>query len=148
MPTVTGKGTAPFLGLSARKPAGPTIVKFRARAGIDCAGKVEWLQIPQATDKAKSVAFQLAGGGWRELAVELPATGKLGILRLYLPAEKDAVQLDWMALKPTQGKSQRWDFSHRTTPGRRRQTEHQLTQEPGATSCERHLVRRRFLGTL
>ncbi len=61
-------------------------------------------------DKAKSVALQLAGGEWRELTVELPAPGPLGIVRLYLPAEKDAVQLDWIELKPAQGKPQRWDF--------------------------------------
>jgi hypothetical protein len=56
------------------------------------------------------VAFQFTGGEWRELTIELPATSTLGILRLYLPAEKDAVQLDWIELKPAQGKAQRWDF--------------------------------------
>ena len=108
--TVTGKGVSPFLGLAAGKMGGLTVVKFRARSATDGAGKVEWLPTPQAADKAKSVAFQLAGGEWRELTVELPATGTLGILRLFLPAEKDAVQLDWIELKPSQGKAQRWDF--------------------------------------
>ena len=108
--TVTGKGVSPFLGLAAGKMGGLTVVKFRARSATDGAGKVEWLPTPQAADKAKSVAFQLAGGEWRELTVELPATGTLGILRLFLPAEKDAVQLDWIELKPAQGKAQRWDF--------------------------------------
>jgi hypothetical protein len=108
--TVTGKGTAPFLGLGAGKMGGPTVVKFRARSATGGAGKVEWLPTPQAADKAKSVAFQLAGGEWRDLTVELPAVGTLGIVRLYLPAEKDAVQLDWIELKPSQGKAQRWDF--------------------------------------
>ena len=108
--TVTGKGVAPFLALGAGKLAGPTVVKFRARSATGGAGKVEWLPSPQATDQAKSVAFQLAGGEWRELTVELPAVGTLGIVRLYLPAQKEAVQLDWIELKPAQGKLQRWDF--------------------------------------
>ena len=107
---VTGKGTAPFLGLAAGKIGGPTVVKFRARSTTGGAGKVEWLPTPQAADKVRSVAFQLAGGAWRELTIELPAVGPLGIVRLYLPAEKDAVQLDWIELNPAQGKTQRWDF--------------------------------------
>lgn len=64
----------------------------------------------QAATEAKSVAFQLAAGDWRELTVELPAVGTLGILRLYLPAAKEPVELDWVELKPAEGKSQRWDF--------------------------------------
>ena len=108
--TVTGNSASPFLGLGAGKMAGTTVVKFRARSATGGAGKVEWLPTPQAADKAKSVAFQIAGGDWRELAVELPATGPLGIVRLYLPAEKNAVQLDWIELNPAQGKAQRWDF--------------------------------------
>ena len=108
--TVTGNSASPFLGLGAGKSGGPTVVKFRARSATGGAGKVEWLPTPQAADKAKSVAFQIAGGDWSELTVELPAVGTLGIVRLYLPAEKNAVQLDWIELKPAQGKAQRWDF--------------------------------------
>jgi hypothetical protein len=108
--TVTGKGAAPFLGLAAGKMGGATAVKFRVLSATGGAGKVEWLPTPQAADKANSVPFQLAGGEWRELSVELPAVGALGIVRLYLPAEKDAVQIDWIELKPAQGKARRWDF--------------------------------------
>ena len=108
--TVTGKNVMPFLGLAAGKMGGSTVVKFRARSAAGGAGKVEWLPTPQAAEKAKSVAFQLTGGEWRESTVELPAVGTLGILRLYLPAEKDPVQLDWIELKPAQGNAQRWDF--------------------------------------
>lgn len=95
---VTGKGDAPFLGFTAGKLAGPTEVKFRARSASGGAGKVEWLPAPQANDKAKSVAFHLAGGDWQEVSVKLPAEGALGIVRLYLPAQKEPVQLDWIAL--------------------------------------------------
>ena len=66
--------------------------------------------MPQATAQAKSVAFQLTGSAWQEVSVTLPADGPLGIVRLYLPAQNEPVQLDWIELKPAQGKSQRWDF--------------------------------------
>jgi len=97
--TVTGKGGAPFLGLAAGKLLGPTVVTFRARSATGGEGKVEWLPTPQATEKAKSVAFQLTAGDWQEMTVALPAEGALGIVRLYLPAQKAPVQLDWIELR-------------------------------------------------
>ena len=108
--TVTGKGDAPFLGFSAGKTSGPTVVRFRVRTASGSEGKVEWLPTPAAADKAKSVAFQITGGDWQEVSVPLPAEGVLGIVRLYLPAQKESVQLDWIELKPAVGEPQRSDF--------------------------------------
>ncbi len=110
--TVTGKGPEPFLGLAAGKVSGPAVVKFRAQSATSGAGKVEWIPSVQAADKAsaKSVPFQLAGGDWQEVTVELPAPGALGIVRLYLPATKEPVELDWVELKSAQGRIQRSDF--------------------------------------
>ena len=108
--TVTGKGAAPFLGFSAGKIGGPAVVSFRVRTTTGGAGKVEWLPTPQAADKAKSVEFQIPGGGWQDVSVALPAEGRLGIVRLYLPAQKEPVELDWIELKPAGDKSQRADF--------------------------------------
>jgi hypothetical protein len=71
---------------------------------------VEWRPTPQADAQAKSVAFHLAGGDWQEVSVKLPAEGALGIVRLYLPAQKAPVQLDWVELKPAEGKAHRSDF--------------------------------------
>ncbi len=108
--TVTGKGDAPFLGFSAGKMSGATVVKFRVRTATGGAGKVEWLPTPAAVDEAKSVPFQITGGEWQEVSVPLPAEAVLGIVRLYLPAQKEPVQLDWIELKPAGNKSQRSDF--------------------------------------
>ncbi len=107
--TLTGQNDAPFLGFAAGNIVGPTVVRFRVRSATGGAGKVEWLPTPQAADKAKSVEFQLAGGDWQEVKVELPAEGPLGIVRLYLPAQKEAVQLDWIALQSAKN-SLRADF--------------------------------------
>ncbi len=108
---VTGTGPAPFLGFAAGKISGPTVVSLRVRSIAGGAGKVEWLPTPQDTDKAKSVLFNLkASEEWQEVTVALPAKGTLGILRLYLPAQKEPLMLDWIEVKPTQGKSQRWSF--------------------------------------
>ncbi|WP_395143113.1 sulfatase, partial [Armatimonas sp.] len=109
--TITGAGPTPFLGFAAWKLGGPTVVSLRVRSIVGGAGKVEWLPTPQDTDKAKSVAFTLkASAEWQEVTVALPAEGALGILRLYLPAQKESLMLDWIEIKPTQGKPQRWSF--------------------------------------
>jgi arylsulfatase A-like enzyme len=108
--TVSGTGNAPFLGFGAGKLSGPATVAFRSKSTVGGPGKVEWLPTPQAADKAKSVSFQLKGGDWQEVRVELPAEGALGIIRLYLPAGKEPVSLDWVELKPAKTKLQRWDF--------------------------------------
>ena len=108
--TVKGNGDSPFLGITAGKLTGPATMKFRARSTAGGAGKVEFLPTPSSADKARSVAFQVAGGGWQEISVDLPAEGPLGILRLYLPAQNQAVEIDWIELKPESGKPRRWDF--------------------------------------
>lgn len=108
--TMTGKDDAPFLGVAAGKFSGPTVVKFRVRSSTGGAGKVEWLPSPKNPNQSKSVPFQFAGGDWQELSVALPATGPLNIVRLYLPAVKVPVQVDWVEFKSAGGKSQRWAF--------------------------------------
>ena len=109
--TVTGKGDAPFLGFGAGRMSGETVVRLRVRTATGGAGKVEWLPTPQAAAAAKSVVFQISGSiDWQEVSVPLPAEGAPGIVRLYLPAQKESVQLDWIELKPAGGKSQRSDF--------------------------------------
>ncbi len=107
--TVKGTGDAPFLGFAAGQLSGRTTAKFRARSENGGAGKVEWLPNAQDSAKAKAVAFQLRGGDWQEIAVELPAEGTLGILRIYLPAQKEPVEIDWIALQSGETK-RRSDF--------------------------------------
>lgn len=96
---IMGKSDAPFLGVGAGRMAGPTSVKFRVRTATGGAGKVVWLPTPSVPEKAQSVPFQLRGGDWQEVTVALPAAGVLGIVRLYLPAQQEPVQLDWVELQ-------------------------------------------------
>lgn len=106
--TVTGQGSAPFLGVAAGM-SGPATVKFRARAAAGGAGKVEWLPAASAVTEAKSAPFTLAPGDWQEITVSLPATGALGIVRLHLPAQKQPVDVDWVELKSSE-RAKRWEF--------------------------------------
>jgi arylsulfatase A-like enzyme len=66
-----------------------------------------------ADSTARSFAFDLPSGEWREVRVEIAASGPLGVLRLYWPATEKPLEFDWIELrsKATNAKPQRWDFN-------------------------------------
>ena len=102
--SVRGKET-PFLGVGAGV-IGPAKVTFRIRARAGDRGKVEWL----ATDaKAQSLPYVIPDEGWQTISLDVPGTGSLGIFRLYLPAQQQAVEIDFIELVGTD-KPRRWDF--------------------------------------
>jgi hypothetical protein len=100
----------PFLGFAVGKLTGPAEVRFRMRGSQSGPGKVEWLSTPLAADKAQSVSFHLNGGDWQQVTILLPARGALGIIRLYLPDSTEPLQLDWIEITASQGKTQRTHF--------------------------------------
>jgi len=103
----------PFLGHGAGELSGPAVVRFRVRTATGGPGQVEWIARDASKGRAaKSVAFQLAGGDWQELAVELPPTGPLAVFRLYLPLGNKPLDLDWVELRPKQAGTEplRWEF--------------------------------------
>ena len=108
--TVRGTGDAPFLGFPAGQHKGPAIVRLRARAAATGPGRVEVVP-PAGQSAAQSVPFELKGGDWRVLKIDVPATFPLNILRVYLPAQKQPVEVNWVELK-TQDEKQprRWHF--------------------------------------
>ncbi len=89
-------------------------MKLRVRSSAAGTTKLEW--VPGGAGEpsgAKSVTFDIPAGDWRELSVDIPATGPLGIIRLYLPASDKPLELDWIELcaKSAGGKPQRWEFN-------------------------------------
>ncbi|HVX64129.1 MAG TPA: sulfatase/phosphatase domain-containing protein, partial [Pirellulales bacterium] len=112
--TMIGKGKpgAAFLGHGMGKLTGPVVVKLRVRNSSGGAGKIEWLPGGAGdADGTQSVAFNVPAGDWQELSVDLPAAGRLGILRLYLPAQPKPAELDWVEVhSKAGGKPQRWEF--------------------------------------
>src|SRR5215204_2419857 len=96
--TATGRSGGVFLGHGMRDVSGPVVVTLRVRSASGGDGKVEWLPPGGAAagTSPKSVPFEVPAGDWKELTVDVPAQGPLGILRLYLPASTKPVQLDWV----------------------------------------------------
>jgi len=103
--TVKRRRGSPFLGVGAGI-SGPAKFSFRVRSAAGGPGKAEW--IPTG-GKAQSAPFEIPSGGWQIISLDLPATGPLGILRLYLPAQSQPVEIDYIALSGN-GKTRRWDF--------------------------------------
>ncbi|MBK8092945.1 MAG: sulfatase [Verrucomicrobiaceae bacterium] len=102
-------GDACFLGLAAGQHSGVSTVKFRIRAAAG-ASHFDWLS-GGVESKAQRVDFSLAGGDWEEISITLPATGPLGIVRLYLPMQEKGIELDWIELKSkSTGKTTRMEF--------------------------------------
>jgi arylsulfatase A-like enzyme len=108
--TVRGINDTPFLGFSAGRDKGPATVRVRARAAAAGPGKIEG--VPAAGQSAaQSIPFALKGGDWQTVAVDVPAAFPLGILRVYLPAQKQPVEVDWVELKaPGEKQPRRWNF--------------------------------------
>lgn len=118
--TMRGKGvpakyaelyTGPFFNFYAGNREGPGVIKFRVRSAGGGPGKIDVL--PGGTEtplnEIRSVPFVMSGGDWQEISVLLSQNGPLGVVRLYLPSQKQPVQVDWIELVSA-GRYKRWDF--------------------------------------
>ncbi|MEZ5433963.1 MAG: sulfatase [Verrucomicrobiales bacterium] len=101
--------TPPFSVLP--RAASPVRPKSGSASRCRAAGnaKIEWLPSPGAVAEARSVPYQIQGGDWEEITVSLPATGPLGIVRLYVPGASSPITLDWIELR-SGAEKRRTDF--------------------------------------
>ena len=98
---LTNIGSEAFLGFAAGKHSGPTTATFRIKAK---AGSSHFDWLPGGVgSKQHRADFTLKGGDWEEIRVELPAEGPMGIVRLYLPMQEQAVEIDWIELSSKNG---------------------------------------------
>ena len=105
---LTKVGEASFLGFSAARHSGPSTVTFRIKAQPGHA-RVDWLSGGVASP-AQSVSYEVKSSDWQEIAVKLPATSSLGIVRLYLPKQDGLVELDWIEITSEIGEKTRTAF--------------------------------------
>lgn len=95
---VTLKGTTPdpFLGIGAKQFKKETQLTLRAKSPHGGDGKVSW---GNGSPRVKSTNFTLKKNEWTELTLTIIPEGDLGILRIHLPADQAAVQIDHLSLK-------------------------------------------------
>ena len=104
---LTEIGDASFLGITAGKLSGATTVRFRIKA-IGGNAHLDWLPDGPA-GKAQRVDFTIKNEDWEEITVKVPATGPVGIIRLYFAEQTTAAQVDWVELQSAKAKM-RADF--------------------------------------
>ncbi len=113
----TPNGRQPFLANAKVRASGPVEVKLRIRTGGNGTARLQWRTESQELfpKTGQSKSFAVTGGDWQELNVSLAVKGRLVHLRLFPPAEKQPVEIDWVEIMQTEGddnKRQRWDFAH------------------------------------
>jgi hypothetical protein len=69
-------------------------MRIRAEAGES---HIDWLPKGPGTE-AHQTTFRIRGSEWEEISVELPATGPLGVVRVYLPPQSPPIQIDWIEI--------------------------------------------------
>lgn len=107
--SITNINNGSFLGFPAGQHRGASTVKLRIKSG-EGAAHVDWLP-GGVQDKAHSVPLSFPGGDWQEIEVKLAATGPLGVVRVYLPQQKQPVEIDWIEITSAgDGKTTRSDF--------------------------------------
>ena len=105
-----GTGPAPFLGVGAGL-TGPAKVTFRLRTATGGESHIDL--VPTTSSKSAEIVsfpYSAKGGEWQEITVDLPHKGPAALMRLYLPHATEAVEIDWVELKPTGSKARRWEF--------------------------------------
>ncbi len=107
--SVTKLSQSAFLGIAAGQHSGASTVKLRIKSAVGTA-RIDWL--PGGVQaKAKSTPYTLPGGDWQDLTVNLPATGPLGIVRVYLPLQEQPIDIDWIEIgSAAGGKATRTEF--------------------------------------
>jgi arylsulfatase A-like enzyme len=111
--TVKGAGAAgtAFLGHPAGSMIAPATITLRVRSETGGTGHIDCL--PQGAakpDEKVSTPFDVAKGDWQTIKIELKHTGPIGVLRLYLPAHDNPVEIDQIDIEPQRGKAEHWTF--------------------------------------
>ncbi len=112
---VEAEGRNPFIAFARLDQTGPATLRLQTRTSSGGPGRVQWRTAGQEQFPAdgQTVSFVLpASGEWRDTSVEMPVSGQLIHLRLYLPAEKAPVEIRAAALVASGADSAReWKFS-------------------------------------
>ena len=111
---VEAAGRTSFLGTAQVKATGPLTLKLRARSSTGGPGKVQWTTKEQTEfpETGQTVEFTLpAGDAWQDVSVDIPVTGDLRIVRLYLPADKSPVEIASIHYKGKAGSLKLWNFT-------------------------------------
>lgn len=102
-----------FLGYAAGKHAQASTIRMRIKSAAGAA-HVDWLPGGAGSSDTHRAAYVIKGSGWEEISIDLPAKEGLGIVRIYLPAQDAAIEIDWIEISsPHVDKTTRTEFGVR-----------------------------------
>ncbi|MCX7817857.1 MAG: sulfatase [Kiritimatiellae bacterium] len=110
---VTATGPEPFLGTGRVQINGPLRMALTIRAPAGGTAHVRWILTEQSRFPAQGqcVSFDVpAGEDWREVQVDVPVEGRARILRLYLPADREPIELRRIEFRGAAGARRAWEF--------------------------------------
>lgn len=106
-----GASASPFLGHATGRLQGPATMKLRLRSAMGGAGRIDRVLNPSADNpEILSTPFQVTSGDWQDIQIELKEPGPLGTIRLYLPVNLNAIEIDSIELVTAQGVKESWKF--------------------------------------
>lgn len=110
---IQADGRAPFLGTAQVKSAGPLTLKLRLRTSAGGKGKVQWVTREQTEfpKDGQTIEFAVAPGDWQDIKIDLPIQGESRIIRLYVPADQAAVEIQTIEFTSQKSKLKSWDLS-------------------------------------
>jgi hypothetical protein len=111
---ITATGRQPFLGTGQVRLSGPLTLRLRARSTAGGEGRVQWRTATQETfpESTQIVTYHLsAGTKWQDVSIQLPIQGNARVVRLYLPADKSAVEVQSIQFLDKSGRKKAWDFT-------------------------------------
>lgn len=110
---MVANGPESFLGTAQVKASGPMVLKLRVRSALGGPCRVQWTtnQQPEFNGDSPMVHFRLTGGDdWQDVSTEIPLTGPLRIIRLYLPASESPIEIDFIRYENKDGPIKYWEF--------------------------------------
>jgi arylsulfatase A-like enzyme len=107
---IESKGADSFIGVGAGLTGGKAKLTFKLRTPQAGEGRIALLGAAGGAEML-SVPYRASGEAvWQTITVELNPKATTSILRLYLPAGSDAIDLDDIVLTPAEGAPRRWEF--------------------------------------
>ena len=101
-------GRNPFLGTAKYKFTGAAELRLRVKAPAGGAGQIHW-RLADETDfgAEHAVKFDLAASDeWRDVTVPVPSQGSVAQVRVFLPADKGALELSALDVRGASAKAQ------------------------------------------
>jgi hypothetical protein len=101
---------------SAKIPArGPGVLRFRMLSPKSGEGKIQWRAKGQASfpESGQVHPFLVEGGAWQEHEVAIDEKDGIVHLRLFVPQQKQPVEIDWIEISwqgEDEMRNKRWDF--------------------------------------